>query len=67
MLEYPLHFSYLEKPLCRYVAPEGSIGCVKADVYAFGIVLAQLVSGRKAVDAAPGDQQQSIREWVRSY
>ncbi|KAL1561193.1 non-specific serine/threonine protein kinase [Salvia divinorum] len=49
-----------------YVAPEGSIGCVKADVYAFGIVLAQLVSGRKAVDAAPGDQQQSIREWALS-
>ncbi|XP_042064144.1 serine/threonine-protein kinase PBL34-like [Salvia splendens] len=49
-----------------YVAPEGSIGCVKADVYAFGIVLAQLVSGRKAVDAVPGDQQQSIREWALS-
>ncbi|XP_057785859.1 probable receptor-like protein kinase At5g18500 [Salvia miltiorrhiza] len=46
-----------------YVAPEcteGGLRCVKADVYAFGILVMQLISGRKAVD----QQQHSIMKWA---
>lgn len=53
--------------MCRYLAPEyaeNGIVSVRTDVYSFGIVLIQLISGRKAVDSAREDQQ-SLRQWVR--
>ncbi|KAL0326101.1 UNVERIFIED_CONTAM: Inactive protein kinase SELMODRAFT [Sesamum radiatum] len=49
-----------------YLAPEyaeNGIVSVRTDVYAFGIVLIQLISGRKAVDTREG-QQLSIRQWA---
>ncbi|KAK6131073.1 hypothetical protein DH2020_035181 [Rehmannia glutinosa] len=50
-----------------YLAPEfeenGSCS-VKTDVYALGIVLLQLISGRKAVDSKRDNNQQSIRQWA---
>lgn len=53
--------------ICRYVAPEyaeNGILSVRTDVYAFGIVLLQLISGRKVFDAKNDIQGQSLREWV---
>ncbi|KAA8546488.1 hypothetical protein F0562_002773 [Nyssa sinensis] len=50
-----------------YLAPEYSengIVSVRTDVYAFGIVLIQLMSGRKVVDSEREDQQQSLRQWA---
>lgn len=51
----------------RYLAPEyaqtGQIS-EKADVYAFGIILIELVSGRKAVDLKRPKGQQCLIEWV---
>lgn len=51
--------------LCRYLAPEyaedGTVS-VRIDVYAYGIVLLQLISGRKA-NSSP-EQQLSLRQWV---
>lgn len=52
---------------CRYVAPEyaeNGILSVRTDVYAFGIVLLQLISGRKVFDMKDDVQGQSLREWV---
>ncbi|KAL0438167.1 UNVERIFIED_CONTAM: Inactive protein kinase SELMODRAFT [Sesamum latifolium] len=49
-----------------YLAPEyaeNGIVSIRTDVYAFGIVLIQLISGRKAVDTREG-QQLSIRQWA---
>ncbi|XP_021902601.1 serine/threonine-protein kinase CDG1-like isoform X1 [Carica papaya] len=49
-----------------YLAPEyaeNGIVSVRTDVYAFGIVLLQLMSGRKVIDAREG-QEQSIRQWA---
>ncbi|XP_022880492.1 putative serine/threonine-protein kinase [Olea europaea var. sylvestris] len=49
-----------------YLAPEyaeNGIVSVRTDVYSFGIVLIQLISGRKAVDSAREDQQ-SLRQWA---
>ena len=54
--------------MCRYLAPEyaeNGIVSVRTDVYSFGIVLIQLISGRKVVDLEREDQQQSLRQWVR--
>lgn len=55
--------------LYRYLAPEyaeNGIVSVRTDVYSFGIVLIQLISGRKVVDSNRLDQQQSLRQWVGS-
>ncbi|CAA2956807.1 receptor-like cytosolic serine threonine- kinase RBK1 [Olea europaea subsp. europaea] len=42
---------------------ENGIVSVRTDVYSFGIVLIQLISGRKAVDSTREDQQ-SVRLWT---
>ncbi|CAN1175980.1 Inactive protein kinase SELMODRAFT_444075 [Linum perenne] len=50
-----------------YLAPEYvESGCisVRTDVYAFGVILLQLISGRKVIDAKQLEGQQSIREWA---
>lgn len=50
-----------------YLAPEyaeNGIVSVKTDVYSFGIILIQLMSGRKVVDSNRLDQQQSLRHWA---
>ncbi|CAI0543816.1 unnamed protein product [Linum tenue] len=50
-----------------YLAPEyvqsGRI-TEKADVYAFGVVLLELVTGRKAIDVGKPKGQQCLTEWV---
>lgn len=49
-----------------YLAPEyaeNGIVSVRTDVYAFGIMLIQLISGRKAVDSNREDHQ-SLRQWA---
>ncbi|KAA8538342.1 hypothetical protein F0562_027835 [Nyssa sinensis] len=50
-----------------YLAPEyteSGIISVRTDVYAFGIVLIQLISGRKVVDSKREDQQKPLRQWA---
>lgn len=52
----------------RYLAPEyvenGTVS-VRVDVYAFGVVLLQLISGRKAVTAFSDGPSQPLIHWVR--
>lgn len=50
-----------------YLAPEyaeNGIVSVRTDVYAFGIVLVQLISGRKVIDPERDEEQQSLRLWA---
>ncbi|KAM7253042.1 hypothetical protein ACFE04_025660 [Oxalis oulophora] len=52
-----------------YLAPEyaeNGLVSVRTDVYAYGIVLLQLISGRKAVDLTREDQSVSIRQWAET-
>lgn len=53
--------------LYRYLAPEytrtGQI-TEKADVYAFGVLLMELISGLKAVDMSRRQGQQYLPDWV---
>ncbi|OWM85146.1 hypothetical protein CDL15_Pgr027933 [Punica granatum] len=50
-----------------YLAPEyaenGTVS-IRTDVYAFGIILLQLISGRKVVDRKKNEQDQSLRQWA---
>ncbi|XP_021605154.1 inactive protein kinase SELMODRAFT_444075 isoform X4 [Manihot esculenta] len=50
-----------------YLAPEyaeNGIVSVRTDVYAFGIILLQLISGQKVVDPKREKGQQSLRQWA---
>ncbi|XP_062076189.1 cold-responsive protein kinase 1-like [Humulus lupulus] len=53
-----------------YLAPEyaeNGIVSVRTDVYAYGIVLLQLMSGHKVVfDVNGDDKKQSLRQWAQS-
>ncbi|CAA2956809.1 receptor-like cytosolic serine threonine- kinase RBK1 [Olea europaea subsp. europaea] len=52
-----------------YIAPDytkNGIVSVQTDIYAFGIVLIQLMSGRRIVDSPRDDHQQSIIQWALS-
>ncbi|KAM1151145.1 hypothetical protein COP2_034833 [Malus domestica] len=50
-----------------YLAPEyaeNGIVSVRTDVYAFGMVLLQLITGRKIIDSNGEGKVQSLREWA---
>ncbi|XP_066399490.1 serine/threonine-protein kinase RIPK-like [Miscanthus floridulus] len=53
-----------------YAAPEyimtGHL-TAKSDVYGFGVVLLELLSGRKAVDKSRPPREQSLVDWARPY
>ncbi|KAJ1298539.1 hypothetical protein BS78_01G461200 [Paspalum vaginatum] len=53
-----------------YAAPEyimtGHL-TAKSDVYGFGVVLLELLTGRKAVDKSRPPREQSLVEWARPY
>ncbi|MBA0787702.1 hypothetical protein Gotri_026140 [Gossypium trilobum] len=51
-----------------YLAPEyaeNGFVSVRTDVYAFGIVLLQLMSGRKVIDLESKGQHVSLRQWAK--
>ncbi|WCJ43456.1 Protein kinase superfamily protein [Euphorbia peplus] len=50
-----------------YLAPEyaeNGVVSVRTDVYAFGIILLQLISGQKVVDPKREQGRQSLRQWA---
>jgi serine/threonine protein kinase len=53
--------------LSRYLAPEyfqhGKLSD-KTDVYAFGVVLLELISGRKAIDRSKPSGEENLVLWV---
>lgn len=54
---------------CRYLAPEyASTGKLteKSDVFSFGVVLLELITGRKPVDSSQPLGDESLVEWVSS-
>lgn len=53
-----------------YLAPEYVIGgqlTLKADVYSFGIVTIEVVSGRSSANTNYGGAQKLLVEWVGKY
>lgn len=51
----------------RYVAPEYAMTghlLVKSDVYSYGVVLLELLTGRKPVDMAQPAGQENLVTWV---
>ena len=51
-----------------YSAPEYSRNgnlTVKSDVYSYGVVLLELITGRRAVDTARPNEEQNLVTWVR--
>lgn len=55
--------------LLRYMAPEYATSgklSEKADVYSYGVILLELITGRKPVDTSQPLGDESLVEWVRS-
>ncbi|KAF3486059.1 hypothetical protein F2Q69_00054853 [Brassica cretica] len=53
-----------------YCAPEYAMSgklTVKSDIYCFGVVLLELVTGRKAIDLRRKQGQQNLVAWSRPY
>lgn len=53
---------------CRYVAPEYAMTghlLVKSDVYSYGVVLLELLSGRKPVDMSQPPGEENLVTWAR--
>ncbi|KFK27245.1 hypothetical protein AALP_AA8G357000 [Arabis alpina] len=53
-----------------YVAPEYAMTghlLVKSDVYSYGVVLLELLTGRKPVDMSQPAGQENLVSWTRSY
>lgn len=55
---------------CRYMAPEYfSHGTVneKIDVYAFGVILLEIISGRRPITPGSAKGQESLVGWVSAF
>ena len=56
--------------LFRYMAPEYATSgklTDKSDVYSYGVVLLELITGRKPVDGSQPLGDESLVEWVNLY
>ena len=56
--------------ICSYLAPEyfqnGKVSD-KTDVYAFGVVLLELLTGRKPIEASRAAGEENLVQWVGSF
>lgn len=54
----------------RYLAPEyfqhGKVSD-KTDVYAFGVVLLELITGRKPIESSRGTGEENLVQWVEIH
>ncbi|XP_010534191.1 PREDICTED: serine/threonine-protein kinase PBS1-like [Tarenaya hassleriana] len=53
-----------------YCAPEYAMSgklTVKSDIYSFGVVLLELISGRKAIDVSRKQSEQNLIAWSRPF
>lgn len=60
--------TFLSVQFCRYVAPEYAMTghlLVKSDVYSYGVVLLELLTGRKPVDMSQPQGQENLVTWAR--
>lgn len=65
----PIPDAVLVDSICRYVAPEYAMTghlLVKSDVYSYGVVLLELLSGRKPVDMSRSPGQENLVTWART-
>lgn len=62
-----LFFSFL---CSGYLAPEYAMGgqlTMKADVYSFGVLILEIISGRSSSKPSWGGTQKLLLEWVRRF
>ncbi|KDO85111.1 hypothetical protein CISIN_1g017246mg [Citrus sinensis] len=53
-----------------YCAPEYAMSgklTLKSDIYSFGVVLLELITGRKAMDLSKGQGEQNLVSWSRPF
>ncbi|XP_062012847.1 probable serine/threonine-protein kinase PBL7 [Rosa rugosa] len=64
------HVSTEVKGTCGFLDPEYVLSgqlTVKADIYSFGIILWELIAGRKAIEPDQSSGKQNILQWAQPY
>ncbi|KAJ7196589.1 hypothetical protein O6H91_Y507200 [Diphasiastrum complanatum] len=59
-----LHFEQILKPHAFFIAVTGRV-TTRADVFSFGVVLMELISGRKALDDSQSEENLHLVAWFR--
>lgn len=70
---FPLHHVLMKNNFCfnmhsGYLAPEYAMGgqlTLKADVYSFGVLILEIISGQSSAKTNWGGSNKFLLEWVR--
>lgn len=70
IFELSIFFLSLTSTFCRYLAPEYALTgklTEKSDVFSFGVMLLEIITGRRPIDKAQPYLDDNIVDWVSCF